>query len=415
MVRLGDVVFHQKGYAFQSESYQSSGVKLIRVSDMTDDAVNLSNCVYVSEEIAERFSKYILRSNDIVLTTVGSRPPTYSSMVGKTVRIPHDADGALLNQNSVKLIPNEDTILSDYLYNVLKTRRFIFGHIIRIATGNANQASISLQDLFAFTFPLAPLAEQRKIAAILGTWDAAIAKAEQLVAALKARKRALMQRLLTGEVRFGSKSIGFTETPFGHVPKDWEVTQFDKVFAMSSGATPTRTRPEYFQGSILWVTSGELNYSLIIDTMEKISQEAIQRTGLKIHPEGTFLLAITGLEAAGTRGRCGILGRPATVNQSCMAFESNEYVDTKYLFYFYNLFSERIAFRYAQGTKQQSLPKKIIGMTPIFFPSLHEQNLIVSVLSKVDEEIEVVSRELELLYQQKRGLMQRLLTGEVRV
>src|SRR5437016_4943731 len=124
---------------------------------------------------------------------------------------------------------------------------------------------------------------------------------------------------------------------------------------MGSGSTPSRTRPDFYDGNILWVTSGELDYNVILDTAEKITSDAVKDANLKLFPAGTFLLAITGLEAAGTRGRCAILGKPATVNQSCMAFEVTDKVNTLFLFHFYLLYGEKIAFSFAQGTKQQSL------------------------------------------------------------
>ena len=65
--------------------------------------------------------------------------------------------------------------------------------------------------------------------------------------------------------------------------------------------TPYRGKPEFYKGNIPWITSGELNYNTISDTHEKITKEAVIKTNLKILPIGTFLMAITGLEAAGTR------------------------------------------------------------------------------------------------------------------
>ena len=89
-----------------------------------------------------------------------------------------------------------------------------------------------------------------------------------------------------------------------------------------SGATPYRGRPEYYKGQINWITSGELNYNIITDTNEKITEEAVRNTNLKILPKGTFLFAITGLEAEGTRGSCAKQALTRN-NQSCMALLFN--------------------------------------------------------------------------------------------
>ncbi len=84
---------------------------------------------------------------------------------------------------------------------------------------------------------------------------------------------------------------------------DWTATTFGEALTgFSSGSTPARKNPKYFSGNILWITSGELNYNVVTDTEEKITPEAVKNTNLKIIEPGTFLMAITGLEAAGTRG-----------------------------------------------------------------------------------------------------------------
>ena len=126
---------------------------------------------------------------------------------------------------------------------------------------------------------------------------------------------------------------GYKQTEIGVIPEDWECTVWENAGAgFSSGATPYRATEKYYSGSIKWVSSGELNYNVIFDTLEHISDEAKVKTNLKLHPANTVLMAITGLEAAGTRGSCAILGVPATTNQSCMAIYGTSKLDIKYLF-----------------------------------------------------------------------------------
>src|SRR5262249_43689849 len=88
---------------------------------------------------------------------------------------------------------------------------------------------------------LPPLAQQRKIAAILGTWDAAIATVERLVAALRARKKGLMQRLLTGKVRFP------------RFEGEWDTVTLGTIANMQSGGTPSTQMEDYWKGSIPWI------------------------------------------------------------------------------------------------------------------------------------------------------------------
>ena len=188
--------------------------------------------------------------------------------------------------------------------------------------------------LLNYKFLIPPLPEQKKIASILTSVDEVIENTQKQIDKLQDLKKATMNELLT-------KGIGHTEfkdSELGRIPKGWIIAEFGDYFLkLSSGMTPSRSKPEYFNGNIPWVTSGELDYNIITSTRENISEQAVKDTNLKVYPPGTIFIAITGLEAAGTRGRCAILGVPSTVNQSCMAFPENPDIDSTFFFQNYLL------------------------------------------------------------------------------
>ena len=127
-------------------------------------------------------------------------------------------------------------------------------------------------------------------------------------------------------------------------------------------------------------------------------------------------MAITGLEAAGTRGSCAILGKEATTNQSCMAIYGTDKMVIPYLYHYYLLNGERLAFQYCQGTKQQSYTAAIVKELPIYYPcDIAEQRAIAQVLSDMDSEIELLEKKLAKYQQIKQGMMQELLTGRIRL
>ncbi|WP_028666551.1 hypothetical protein [Runella zeae] len=103
---------------------------------------------------AENYIEYRLEENDIIVATVGSRPPMYDSMVGKAILVRKEFVGSLLNQNAVKLIPIQDYD-SRVIYEHLRMPTYI-KYIEDLVRGNANQVSITLNDLFAFEIPLSP-------------------------------------------------------------------------------------------------------------------------------------------------------------------------------------------------------------------------------------------------------------------
>jgi len=213
------------------------------------------------------------------------------------------------------------------------------------------------------------------------------------------------------------KSSNFKHTELGTIPDDWGIKEFQDVMTgFFSGATPYRGRPDYYKGEIKWITSGELNYNIITDTNEKINEEAVRNTNLKILPVGTFLFAITGLEAEGTRGSCAITGVEATTNQSCMALFPKEALDNNYLYHFYVWQGKKLAIKYCQGTKQQSYTAKTARTLPIILPpTKSEQTAIATALSDADALIGNLEKLILKKQNIKKGVMQELLTGKKRL
>lgn len=210
---------------------------------------------------------------------------------------------------------------------------------------------------------------------------------------------------------------GYKQTEFGPIPSDWGVCTFQNVLTtFSSGATPYRGIPEYYKGNVRWISSGELNYNKIFDTIEHISQQAVRNTNLRVHQSGTFLMAITGLEAEGTRGRCAFVGAPATTNQSCLAINGTERMCTEYLFWFYRMWGQYLAFKYCQGTKQQSYTANIVKNLPIYGPKdIAEQKAIAEALGDIDGLIAALDKKIAKKRLIKQGAMQQLLTGKKRL
>jgi type I restriction enzyme S subunit len=199
-VTLGDVITHQKGYAFKSASYLSFGTRIIRISDTNIDSIHDNSPVFINEGSEGDLNSYKLTTGDIILSTVGSRPHLLDSMVGKAVRIPKKDSNSLLNQNLVKLSPVDGVIINEYLYIMLKENRFIY-FISTLVRGNANQVSITLKELFSYKLILPLFEEQQKISSALTNAAKEVELLEQQLADLKQEKKALMQQLLTGKRR----------------------------------------------------------------------------------------------------------------------------------------------------------------------------------------------------------------------
>ena len=180
---------------------------------------------------------------------------------------------------------------------------------------NHGLLNISVDDFFNSNLLNPPLSEQKKIAEILATQDRVIELKEKLIAEKQSQKKYLMSVLLGDDFKKPFKLNGVTIDK-----KKWEKKRIEDVAIMSSGSTPRRDSKDNFCGNILWLSSGELKQKYICDTEEKISDKAAKESNLRVYPEGTFVIAMYGLEAAGIRGTASIIKAKSTISQACMAF-----------------------------------------------------------------------------------------------
>ena len=316
--------------------------------------------------------------------------------------------GALAS-TMVKILPKKEKILHpNYLFYYL----YMKSRFLNYATIGTGVPHVSKAVFLNLDIIIPYIDIQNKIAKILSNIDGSIKNIQRLIHNTTLLKQGLLQQLL-------SKGIGhteFKETTLGRIPKNWEVKELGDIYKeIRGGTTPSRENPEYYNGNILWITSSELDFNIIKDTKEKITTKAVKDSNLKIYPRKTFVIAIFGLEAEGTRGRCAILGRDATINQACLAFSENQNIDPYYLFQYYCYYGPYICLKYSQGTKQQNLYSHTVKKIPIKIPPMEEQKTIAKILSDFDKYIQHEQLILNKFNLIKKGLMQQLLTGRIRV
>ena len=127
------------------------------------------------------------------------------------------------------------------------------------------------------------------------------------------------------------------------------------VFKTTSGGTPSRKVPEYYKGKIPWVKSGELESNVIVDTEEKISEEAIKRSSAKVFPKGTLLIALYGA----TIGKLARLGIDAATNKAICGIFEHEGHDLNYL-YWYLFHKRRDLIKAGIGGAQPNISQTIL-------------------------------------------------------
>jgi type I restriction enzyme S subunit len=165
--------------------------------------------------------------------------------------------------------------------------------------------------------------------------------------------------------------------------KDWIEVELGDACFTTSGGTPSRSKSEYYKGTIPWVKSGELNYGLILDTEEHISDEAVNNSSAKIFPEGTLLIALYGA----TIGKLAILGVPATTNQAICGIYKNELFETKFLFNY--LFHKRQKLiEQGTGGAQPNISQTILKKLLLPLAPLPEQRAIAAKIEQLFSELD---------------------------
>ena len=191
---------------------------------------------------------------------------------------------------------------------------------------------------------------------------------------------------------------------------DWEQRKLGDVLSdLYNGQTPSRLKEEYWKGDISWLSSGELNRGHVNHTIEKITKAGQESAHLRLIPSGTFVMAITGLEAPGTRGNCAILDFDTTLNQSCMAlFPKKDMLTSEFLFQWYCKVGEDYGVRFTQGTKQQSYNSEIIKDLDICLPKVDEQKKISDSLENIDHLITLHQRKCDETKELKKFMLQKM-------
>jgi hypothetical protein len=205
------------------------------------------------------------------------------------------------------------------------------------------------------------------------------------------------------------KETRFKDTEIGRIPEEWEVKVLGKVCDTTSGGTPARSNPAYYEGNIPWITTSELKDGHIYDSKEHITISAIAASSAKLLPESTLLMAMYGA----TIGKLGITTLPLATNQACCAILPKE-DNIKYLFY--KLLADRAnLISKGCGAGQPNISQTIIKELKYSFPGKVEQSRIAAALTSVDDLISALDKLIEKKKNIKQGSMQLLLTGKKRL
>ncbi|NUE98512.1 hypothetical protein GYV61_07105 [Lactobacillus melliventris] len=406
--KLGKITKYVKGFAFESKLYTEDGIRIIKVTDLTNKKIKNENgsSTYISETMATKFKKYIIHQKDIIITTVGSKTKLKSSSVGRAIYIDMSKN-YLLNQNLVKL-----TALSGFdsffIYSQLEQPKYI-NYISKIERGNANQANIEIKDLWNYIVKASSIKEQQKIGNFFAKLDKLLDLQQQKIDKLELLKKALLQKL------FPKHDAKIPELRFKGFEDDWTDRKFVNCLTKIidfRGKTPKKlglswsNNGKYRALSAINVKNGFIdknidvhfgNYDLYKKWMGKTELE-----------KGDILFT-----TEAPMGNIAIINdnEKYILSQRTIAFRVDEKnINSRFLLYRLNTVSAKNKLMSlstggtAQGISQKNLSYLFISISN----SIYEQKRIGNILAKVDHLIYLENKKLQNFQQVKKCLLQNM-------
>ena len=332
-----------------------------------------------------------IESNCFVLNIVFA----WEQAIGKTTQ---NEVGMIGSHRFPMYRPVDDKVDIDYLIANLMTKRG--KDILEAASpgGAGRNRTLGQERFMKSKIVLPPIDEQRYIADILTAQDKVIDLKEKLLAEKQRQKKYLMQQLLTGKKRLP----GFDG--------EWKSEKLSDFCNFIGGGTPDTKNPEYWNGTIPWISSSDLEIGNIHDVAitRYISEDAIRESATKLCKAGTILL----VSRVGV-GKIAIAPVDLCTSQDFLNLVQQKHNAT-FLMYSLCLLMQSKS-NQVQGSAIKGIPSKEIKEYTLRFPKMDEQEAIALCLSNADREINLLKHNVEQEKQKKKALMQLLLTGIVRV
>ncbi|MGI9280512.1 MAG: restriction endonuclease subunit S [Endozoicomonas sp.] len=404
------------GYAFPGEHFGDKGAILL-----TPGNFKRTGGLYFNERNTKRFNsdypaEYELKADDLVV--VMTDLSVKCEILGNMGLVTED-EPLLHNQRIGKINFLSNSLSKEYLLYLAQAEDYK-RYIQNTATGTTVRHSSPSKILDA-KVAVPPLPEQKKIAQILSTVDSKLTLIDQQIAATQTLKKGLMQKLFSEGV--GTQDADgnwqphteFKDSELGRIPVGWEVTLLDKLANRGSGHTPDKQKPEYWNGGIKWISladSSKLDQGPIDTTDKEISSLGIDNSSATLHPKGTVVLS----RDAGI-GKSAVMDQEMAVSQHFIVWncEPKGLLNNWYLYYLLQLMKPEFE-RIAIGSTIKTIGLPFFKKLRIAHPSnMAEQKQIAKILSTVDCKLNRLNTKKSQTQQLKKGLMQKLLTGQIRV
>ncbi|EIQ0966607.1 restriction endonuclease subunit S [Escherichia coli] len=394
---LSDICRKQISYGIvQTGDNLPNGIPCLRVVDLTRDVMRLEDMIKTSEETNKAYRKTILEKDEIVMALRGE--------IGLARLIDDNLVGANITRGLARISPETKVVLPEFLLWELRSPQFR-ADLIRRVGGSALQ-EISLTELRKVRTLLPPLLEQKKIAKILSTWDKAISVTEKLLANSQRQKKALMQQLLTGKKRLlDENGVRFST--------EWEFKRISEIATRVQRKNDAAEHPILTISSLSGFVRQDERYSRYM-AGESVKNYILLKKGEFAYNKGNSKTyefgCIFDLEAY----------EAGLVPHVYVCFRLKNGLSHRYFKYLFeaDYLKPQLGALVNTGVRNNGLlnikPTEFM-QTKVPVPCFEEQESIADMLYNSSRTIRVLQDKLACLKDEKKALMQQLLTGKRRV
>lgn len=403
---LADVQTGPFGSQLHNEDYVLNGTPIVTVEHLGNKTFTRQNLPMVSDEDKYRLNKYVAIEGDIIFSRVGS--------VDRCSYVDKETSGWLFSGRCLRVRANSE-LYPEYLYYYFN-REEVKQYIRNIAVG-ATMPSINTKLLNEVPILYPNYVQQKRIADILSSLDAKIENNNKINAKLEEMAQALFKSWFIDFEPFkvgrdGSRpafgSGNFVESELGMIPEGWKVRKLGDLIKTTSGGTPSRKIESFYEkGTICWVKSKELAGSFIIDTEEKITNEAVEKSSAKKLPEFSVLIAMYGA----TVGEYAIIDKEMTCNQAICALLPNDDIPYSFLYMLAKNKKEDLINK-AVGSAQQNISQVIVKDLDIVY-DLSIIRRFHQIVKPIFNKILGIIKENRNLAQTRDTLLPKLMSGEI--
>ena len=413
VTRLKFIAHVQTGIAKGKDNTGKDTVEVpyLRVANVQDGYLDLEDVATIEIPVDD-LPRYRLRAGDVLMNEGGD-----FDKLGRG----HIWDGSIdpcIHQNHVFAVRPFGA--SAQWLNLITGSAYAQFYFMSRSKQSTNLASISSTNVMELPVVMPPTAEQERIAAFLRTEtttiDRLIDEQRRLIDLLTEKRQAVIAHAVTKGLNPAAPKTDSGVEWLGHVPEHWSVASLGYLASVDTGATPDRTRPEYWEGDIPWVKTGEVNYRPIFETEECISEAGLASSATKVAQPGTLLMAMYGQGV--TRGRVAMLRVAATYNQACAAMSFGPNVLSEFAHYFFVAAYDFIR-EFGNETSQMNLSSGIIRKVKLTVPPLPEQAAVVAFLdhatSTINDLLVEAGSAVSLLQERRTALISAAVTGQIDV